>query len=264
VAGPVFRLGWAFLRHRFFVPKSPIVVNGFYMVIGPPPYFPGLELAYGVYEPGTTKLFELMLRPGMTVVDVGAHVGYYTLLAARLVGDQGRVYAFEPHPDTFKVLCQNVKINRLSNVVAIPKAVDDTIGRKRLFLAHGSSGLHSLYARGLVSPYSIWVDTTTLDAFFAEEGWPPIDLIKMDIEGGEPAALRGMAQLLTRCPTLKLIVEYSPERLKAAGVQPEAFLRQLNTLGFRLFVVMDDGGLVPADHGVAVQGREYVNLFCEK
>jgi FkbM family methyltransferase len=87
-----------------------------------------------VYEAGTTRLFQVLLKPGMTVVDVGAHIGYYTVLASRLVREEGRVYAFEPDPDTFAVLIENIKTKAIPNVLPIQKAVADRIGDAILYL----------------------------------------------------------------------------------------------------------------------------------
>jgi hypothetical protein len=113
------------------------------------------------------------------------------------------------------------------------------------------------------------VETITLDDFFAGEGWPPVHLIKMDIEGAEKLALEGMMELSARNPDLKLILEFSPGTQRAASVTPEELFDTLATLGFRKFFAIK-GGLqplaIPEDipRLVRLAGDGYVNLLCEK
>jgi precorrin-6B methylase 2 len=93
------------------------------------PEDPGGQQALGrAYEPMTTLAFHTLVQPGDRVVDVGAHVGYFTLLAARLCGPNGRVFAFEPHPDNFRLLERNIRENGAENVTAVRKAVADRAG----------------------------------------------------------------------------------------------------------------------------------------
>ncbi len=86
----------------------------------------------GKWEDYETELFKKNIKPGVTVVDIGAHIGYYTVIAAQLVGDKGKVYAFEPDPRNFKLLQRNVEANGYSNVVLVNKAVSDKIEEKRV------------------------------------------------------------------------------------------------------------------------------------
>lgn len=82
-------------------------------------------LAYGCHEEEETEIFKKHLRGGMTVLDIGANVGYYTLLASDLAGPRGKVYAFEPEPVNYRILCENLKINGTENVAAFPKALSN-------------------------------------------------------------------------------------------------------------------------------------------
>ena len=86
------------------------------------------------YEQLLTKLFKKEMKQGMIVVDIGAHIGYFTLLAARLVGETGRVFAFEPDPDNYSLLIKNVSVNGHDNVIPVQKAVSNKTGQVRLFL----------------------------------------------------------------------------------------------------------------------------------
>lgn len=218
----------------------------------------------GVYEPGTTAVFRQLVGPGMKVVDVGAHVGYFTLLAASLVGATGKVYAFEPEPENYALLVKNVAVNGYRNVVCLREAVSHKAGNASLFLGKYSIE-HSLSPpnAGHAPASAMVVETTSLDDFFAREGWPPIHLIKMDIEGWEWPALEGMTELLRRSEQLKLVVEFTPSLIRRAGKEPTAFLNRLQELGLRVRVIDDVRGVLPLSMST-LQRQRGSNLLCER
>ncbi|MBI1884963.1 MAG: FkbM family methyltransferase [Chloroflexi bacterium] len=217
----------------------------------------------GVYEPGTTALFQQIVKPGMTVVDAGAHVGYFTLLAASLVGRAGRVFAFEPEPGNFALLARNVEANGYRNVVCCQQALSDRPGRGELFLGRYSI-THSLAGHSAGDGgRSVPVETTTLDDFLSRRGWPSVEVVKMDVEGWEPFALAGATRLLERCPGLKLVVEFTPSLILKAGVDPAAFLQGLRDLGFEIRAIDDERGLMPLEMSPP-QRRHGSNLLCER
>jgi FkbM family methyltransferase len=183
----------------------------------------------GLFTPQETGAFRREVHEGATVIDIGANIGYFTLLFARLVGPTGRVFAFEPEPTNFDLLRMNVELNGYSNVTLIPKAVSDISGTGRLYLAkHKGDGRIFDSHDGRES---IPIDTVRLDDFF--HGYQrSIDLIKVDIQGAEPAALRGMTKLIERHPQVRIILEFWPIGLKLFGEDPEGFLRSLEDLGF--------------------------------
>jgi FkbM family methyltransferase len=246
--------------------RSVMVVHGHEMDLGPQgcSFFP--EFSFDSYEEGTSRLFGKLIDRGMTVVDAGAHIGYYTLLAARLVGPSGRVYAFEPDPYNYGLLVKNIDMNRYGNVTPAGKAISNRAGAVTLFVDERHFG-SSLFPSGRVGRRPVIAEATTLDDFFEREGWPQVHVMKMDIEGAELAALEGARRLLHRNGGLKLIVEFSPENLQAAGVSPQAFLDKLVELGFRVRVIASHGDLEPADTSgllARLEGGHYVNLLCEK
>jgi len=157
-----------------------------------------LRVLLGTYEPEQTALFEELTASDNTVFDVGAHVGYYTLLASALAGPDGRVTAFEPDADNLFFLRAHLELNRRSNVTVIESAVGERSGQA-LFAAGTGSGTGRLAAAGEVS-----VPVTGLDEFIAAGGGIP-DIVKIDVEGAEEMVLRGARQLLAgRGPTLFL------------------------------------------------------------
>jgi FkbM family methyltransferase len=198
---------------------------------------------WGEYEPATTAVFMEVVTDGDAVVDVGAHWGYFTLLAASLCGERGRVFAFEPHLKNFALLTKNVEANGLTNVVVVQKAVANHTGTAKLFQARSSAG-HSLCSipPGWRLPHgcpndAIGVDTVALDDFCAQSSVEP-RLIKIDIEGAEPLALAGMQCLIERNPLLVLITEFNPSYLDAKAAA--AFLDQLTACGFDVGIIDDD------------------------
>src|SRR5262249_36182110 len=154
--------------------------------------------ANGVYEPFETGLLQNQLRPGDVVVDVGANIGYYTLLFARCVGPRGRVFAFEPDQTNFDLLRRNVERNGYTNVTLVRKAVAAQSGKLRLYLCEDNKGDHRTYDSHDGRP-SLEIDAVSLDDYFAGERGS-IALIKMDIQGAEEGALRGMRRLLADNP----------------------------------------------------------------
>jgi FkbM family methyltransferase len=175
------------------------------------------------------------LKKGDCFIDIGAHIGYFSLVAGRLVGSEGKVYAFEPEPDNFTQLLKNIEANGYNNIVPVQKAISNILGICDLRLDK-KPGFHSLYLAPEQTG-TIKVDVTTLDDFFAMEGWPPVSFIKMDAQGGEAHILDGAKNLLERNPDLKMIIEWWPEGLEAAGVSPQSFLENLQSRGFQVLVI---------------------------
>ncbi len=229
-----------------------------------------LAMATESYEPETTRLLLNFLKASQTFVDAGAHIGYYTLLAARAVGPAGRVYAFEPAPRNLALLLKNIQANGYNdNITAVPKAVSNRSGTCQLFLCEEESLSNSIFPKLLEGGDSVSVKATTLDEFFEGEGWPPVDFMKMDIEGAEKAALEGMRELSRRNPQLRLVIEFAPQNLQAAKVSPEELFQALRVLGFAHIAVISRS-LVPVETPQDIFDRIpkargfYVNLLCQK
>lgn len=187
------------------------------------------------YESFAIQMLKEHLKKGDYFIDIGAHIGYFSLVAGRLVGAEGRVYAFEPEPNNFAQLLKNIEANGYNNIVPIQKAVSNITSICDLKLDKNSC-CNSLY----LAPEQIGtikVDATTLDEFFAIERWPPVSFIKMDAQGGEYHILDGAKNLLKRSPNLKMIIEWWPEGLEASGVSPQSFLESLQSLGFKVLVI---------------------------
>lgn len=150
-----------------------------------------LRILNGTYEREQTLLFQEHLRPGGTVLDVGAHVGYYTLLSSVLVGDAGRVHAFEPNPANAAFLRRHVEVNRRANVRVEQAAVSDRAGTARFDFGTGSGTGH------LADGGALEVRTVRLDDYCAEHGLAPT-AVKIDVEGAEVSVLEGGRDTLSR------------------------------------------------------------------
>lgn len=231
------RIGLRFIP----VPKqeTAILLAGGIKLVVPPGFPRARTYAHGGYEREVTAVVRRLLRQGMRVVDVGAFCGYYAVLVSRLVGDSGRVYAFEPHPTNYGYLVRNIEANNCHNVLAINKAVADRSENGHLAL-HEEADHHWLVS-SKPNRTALSVRTITLDEYFADEGWPTVDLVKIDVEGGEYFVLQGMRRLSEGSPRLQVIMEYDTENLHRAGIAWEAVAVSLRELGFRRGYVVEQG-----------------------
>jgi FkbM family methyltransferase len=224
-------------------------------------------LLRGKYERHTRTLFGQAVKPGTHVLDIGAHIGYFTLLAARAVGPTGRVSAFEPDPSNYRFLCHNVALNGMEEVVTtVPKAVVDTSGI-RPFFADVKNSVRSSLSREGRSDGGTPVECTTVDDFIDRgEG---VDVVKLDVEGGEVHALRGMRRSLTDTSPLVMFVECNPSALASASVSVADLLEELRGLDLDVQVI-DEGGrcLVPVTEELLrpemASGKWYANLYCTR
>jgi FkbM family methyltransferase len=217
-------------------------------------------LRRGEIEALMARLFADVIRPGMVVLDIGAFVGWYTLLAARGVGARGRVYAFEPDPRNFNLLHENLRLNQLdSRVIGLPKAVSDETGIQSFFLHGGDQSRSSLIPSG-GGHESTKVGTIVLDDFL--DRGIKVDVVKIDIEGGEVNALRGMQETLSRARRgVKLFVECNRASLQLAGESPQSLLAELRRRDFSIYMIDETHrGLKPVDS--RIETAKYVNLYC--
>jgi FkbM family methyltransferase len=177
------------------------------------------------------RLMDMMIRPGATVVDVGANVGYNTVYAAVRVGPGGRIVAVEPAADNLLVLHENIVANALENVVVHAVAAGRAPEVRDLFLRGAMSAVNSLFPRSVYATVTGTqaVQVTPLDDLVDGEA----DVVKIDVEGAELDVLAGMTRLL-RGSDIRLIVEWHPGLQQAAGYAADALPRALLAQGFTL------------------------------
>lgn len=219
------------------------------------------------YEPLTTAIFKQILKRGMKVIDVGANIGYYSILAARLVGETGKVWAFEPDPQNYSRLLDNIRLNHLNNIEPISKAVTAEVGTANLYRSDTDSGKHSLIKLLSSQRPPLTVETVNLDSVFPDI---QADVIKIDTEGSDIEVLRGAKNLIAANESITLITEFWPYGLTAAGHQPAELWALLSDYGFKHIYIIDERKktVIPGDLKVALQAgkkREHsINLVCLK
>jgi len=221
-------------------------------------------LEWGIYEKYVTEIFKKLVRKGTVVVDVGANIGYYTLLAARLTGEKGKVYAFEPDPYNYGLLCKNIELNGYRNVIAAQKAVFSKSVRIPLFLDKKNLGAHSLSAENVDKADSIMIDALSLDDYFKEIN-SKIDIVKMDVQGSEMAVLEGMANTINQNRNIEIITEFWPTGLRNAHVSPRGFLEKLTEYGFALYQIGRTVDPIDIDQLLNTSSeKEPATLLCKK
>ena len=201
------------------------------------------EYWLGTYELALQEAVAELVEPGMTVYDVGANVGFVTLLMALSVGENGRVFAFEALPSNQERLRENVTLNGLdSRVEIIPKAVVDR-GAPTRFQVGPSGGTGkvdgSAGRKNLTYEHTITVEGVSLDEFVYDLGYPPPQMIKLDIEGGEVLALPGMRRLLVDTNPTVLLELHGPQAASAAW-------DMLNSVGYRVCRMESGYPVVPS------------------
>ena len=212
-------------------------LGGYLVCVDPEDTDIGREVvATGDYEPHVRAAVAELFHPGETFVDIGANVGCLSLLAAKIAGPRGRVISIEPNPTNLQRIYAAIVLNRFENVRVLPYAASDR--RATFSLGGGTSNTH------LIDPTGFDVEARYAQSIVPDEelaGLDAIHLIKMDIEGHEPLALRGFTRLIRRHdPTL--IVEFSPHcLLDSTDTDPKAFLDQLFGLFKTLKVIPADG-----------------------
>lgn len=243
-----------------------------------------------IHEPSTTRLFKEVVKQGDVVVDLGANIGYFTLLAAKLVGKKGKVYAFEPEPRNYNYLLKNIELNGYDNVFAVQKAVSDKKGKTKLYICPYDTGHHTINQYGGIKAYKpdfandekefVEVEKIALDDFLKDME-QPIDVIKMDVEGAEMLALSGMDGIIKENGNLKMFIEFFPLLIREMGSSPEEFIRRLlEDYHFSMFIIghdysMHDYALVSNKEYLKINSvdelmnlckgkRDCVNLFLEK
>jgi FkbM family methyltransferase len=189
----------------------------------------------GGYEEFETALVKKLVKEGDMVLDIGANIGYYTLLMASIVGTKGKVYAFEPDPANYELLRKNVILNSYHNIILINKAIMDRTGFVEFFLSEDNNADHKIF-EGVRGEKHIKVEKISIDKYFSKPN-TKIDFIKMDIQGAEGYAFRGMRALLKANRNIKIVTEFWPYGLRNCSQDPEALLDYLKGIGFRIYNV---------------------------
>lgn len=188
---------------------------------------------------GEMEFIARELRPGDTVIDIGANVGLMTLLLAKVVGPTGSVIAFEPGPTSFAILKLNTLINNYKNVTLVNKAVSSASGTETLFICPTGESDNQVSMTDLgwedEIRIAVPIETVSLDDYFINGSDQKIDFIKIDTQGGEYKALNGMKNLLVRNQDIRLTIEYAPYLPLWKDLEPQEFIGFIRSLGFKIY-----------------------------
>ena len=207
----------------------------------------GDAILRGTFEPREQRFTERFLRSGMSVLDIGAHHGFYTLMASDRVGPRGHVVAFEPSPRERRRLLWHVRLNRCTNVRVEATALGGRESRADLFMVTGrQTGCNSLRPPDVNEGTRVLqVPVVTLDTYMVREKMAPVDFIKIDVEGAELEVLSGAQEFLRREPRPVILCEVQDLRTRPWGYKAEEILICLSGMGFSWFEPALDGTLEP-------------------
>ena len=219
-----------------------VEIEGFRLFVMGNDYIGREILASGSYEPHVTAVVKRVLKAGSTFLDIGANLGYFSLLASRLVGATGKVMCFEPNPQNQQLIYSSMLENHVENVRVFPYAASDAAGILKFATVGSNGGVVTSEAKN--QRHHFLVPSVVLDEVLKEE--ESIDLVKIDVEAHEPAVLKGMAGLLKRNRS-RIIVEFHPWALQLANLAPpEELLQQLSSFGYSLTIIEPTGNCLRA------------------
>jgi len=198
---------------------------------------------YGIHSKIDFEIFQKYVKKGDNVLDVGANIGYFTLMLAKLVGPTGKVFAFEPDPRNISLLKKNIETNGYQNVVVVPKAVSNVNEKCTLFTSQSSFGQNRIYEPKKTKNQKyvpIESETILLDDFFKNnKNIEKISFVKIDVEGAEKFVLEGMKKILDLNENIKIFSEIDLDRLDDAGSSYTEMIEFLEKKGFTVFVIND-------------------------
>lgn len=229
------------LSHRLNDRVSLVSLKGFSIYVQEDDTAVGQHVKRDAYEPHVTAVFRDRLRPGMHVLDIGANIGYFTMLSASLVGPSGSVTAIEPNRDSARLLEASRRANSFDNVVVLQVAA----GRDRgLLVLHGSYG--NVMTSAAPEEAKALINSTTVPSFRVDDLIPrnnKIDFVKIDVEGAEYNALLGASELIKRCHP-PIVSEFSPYMMPGiSGVDGRGYLRFVLDFGYEMAVIESGGTL---------------------
>lgn len=191
------------------------------------------------HEEDENKIYEKYIKKGDVVLDVGAFIGDNSLDFAKLVGDKGKVYAFEANRKNWELLKKNIEANSYKNIVAVNLAVSNKTGKTKMYHNPFRSSSDRIYNKDSLNNPLNWraeeIECTRLDDFIKGR----VDLLKIDIEGAEPLAIEGAKRILKENRNLKIMLEFSPSTVSNFGITGEKYLKNFIKLGFEIYELGD-------------------------
>lgn len=243
--------------------------ESFDMYLNPKDNFLSRDIAFNkIWEINTTNFLKNIINEGQIVADIGANIGYFSLLLSKLVGSKGKVYSFEPELKNFEILKKNVTINNFKNIKLYQKAVSNNSGKRKFYKSNWNFGDHRfnkniLYDNDLTHT-PIEIDVIRLDECLNDVD---LDFMKIDVQGHEMQVIEGAKKFINNKDNFKMVIEFYPHGLMSNDTDPEEFLKTLLDLGFDIYDIDSRNLLVNFDILEICRRHKYhssLNFFCEK
>jgi FkbM family methyltransferase len=221
--------------------------DNFYMLLNPTDHIQQQLFWYGYYEKEVGDLLKKIVKPGGVFLDLGANIGYFSLLVADN-SPSVKVISFEPVASLFQKMNDNISLNNIKNISTVNAAVGEIFEEKELFVsAPDNLGMSSFHQPENYSGKKERVKVMAIDDWFKTSGLSKIDIIKLDVEGSEIGALKGMKEVLQKQKPI-LIVEVNPETLSMFNLEPFDIYDYLKELNFEGFLILKNARLEHLDH----------------
>ena len=226
----------------------------------------------GTYEPFETKIFMNLIKENDILLDIGANIGYYSIIAASII-KKGKIYAFEPEPHNYDLLTRNIKINGYNNIIPVQKVVSNFNGKVKMYIDNKNTGSHSLSQENVANLKNyLEVNSIKLDDYLEGINQRKVDIIKMDVQGAESQVIDGLTKTLHHNTSIKIIMEFWPKGLINMEITPIKFLQKIKTLGFKI-AVLDEANekIIKLSIAEIVEsckkkqnGKDHINLLLTK
>lgn len=237
--------------------------DNFYMLLNPTEHIQQQLFWYGYYEKELGDLMKKTVKPGDVFLDIGANIGYFSLLVANN-SPSVKVISFEPVAGLFQNMNENISLNNIKNIATVNAATGEITEEKELFIsAPDNLGMSSFHQPENYSGKKESVKVVAIDDWFKTSGLSKIDVIKLDVEGSELAALKGMKEVLQKQKPV-LIVEVNPETLSMFNLKPSDIYDYLKQLNFEGFLILENARLERLDHVEINQTTNVLFIHKEK
>lgn len=233
------------------------------MLVNPSEHIQQQLFWYGYYEKELGDLIRKILLPGDIFLDIGANIGYFSLLAAKHQ-PTARIFSFEPVSPIFNLFEQNISLNDIKNITAINSAVGEANSENYIYISGAdNTGMSSFQKPENYSGSTEKVKIVSIDEWFSNSGLSKIDLIKLDIEGSELSALKGMKEALLNFKPA-VVSEINPEMLRQFNTKAVDIFNYLNDLNFCGFFIFKSGEIFPIDSYETTETNNVLFIHKEK